>query len=352
MNYSDNSVFSEEKDLPQRINLVDQKFSAPEKQWETCYCGNREIFWYDSHCGSLTCQKRAYNVLIDKLTTYNLDYSNLEFFVNKIPKKVLDSLYNENYIFKIGLIIPDDVINLTIENSFVPLELLFYIFYYKPDSSKLKIINHPQLKNNLLDHILKKKIDTKEIRFLQSFPTILGEILWTLKDKQKWKQALNKIFDLPYTSEKTLAYLLNCSLNSIEENKIRAKILTNPRIMRISEETRSLDSYAKIDVKAHHWCWEIRNIVAQYEKTQKRILELLSRSFGYYSKEIKISVIQNPSTPPKIIQNILIGCDEEEIILVALKRPDLSTSTYESYLDNINEKIRESALLSLALLSE
>ncbi|MHA2105369.1 MAG: hypothetical protein ACW981_18220, partial [Candidatus Hodarchaeales archaeon] len=88
------------------------------------------------------------------------------------------------------------------------------------------------------------------------------------------------------------------------------------------------------------------------EITQKRVLEALSHSSGHYSNEIKLELIKNTSTPPKIIQNILLNQTDEKIIIAALKRPDLSKRTYESFVNNNNGTIRNLALLSVAALSQ
>ncbi|OLS16456.1 MAG: hypothetical protein HeimC3_53990 [Candidatus Heimdallarchaeota archaeon LC_3] len=340
-------LFDEERDLPEVFNLDESILNLPETAWVKCYCGTVDIPWNEATCGSNTCERRSYKFVINSLTVYTSDLSDISKYVNKIPILLFKIITSEESILQSTLILDDDLIDDLISHKKIPLEILLYFFFHKPKSMLSKVQTHFQFLNEFLDHILRKKVNSREIQFLQKFPILISLIFWESRDIQKWKTSFNRLLDLPYISEKSLKYFLRCSLSSNSEKKIRQKIDSNPKMQRIVNEAKLSKTYPKLSEYASHWYWEVRNVIAGNELTQKRILELLSYSKGYYYNNIKINIIKNPSTPTKVIQEILINNSDTEIILTALKRPDLSKRTYETFLDHSNDRIRDLALLSL-----
>ena len=345
------SLFVEERDLPEALNLNESILNPPDVAWIKCYCGTVDILWNESTCGSNTCERRSYNFVLNSLTVYTSSLSEVSKFVNKIPILLFSIIKSEKSILQSQLILDEELISDLIKFKHLPLEILLYILFHKGKSMLSTIQNHNQFLNEFLDHILRKKIDSREIQFLQNYPFLISFIFWENRDNGKWKTSFNRLLDLPYISEMSLKYFLRCSLNTNLEKKIRQKIITNPKMERIVSEAYLAKTYSKLSEYASHWYWEVRNVVAKNELTQKRVLELLAYSEGFYSNNIKLSIIMNVSTPSKIIQDILINSNEVEIILTALRRPDLSKRTYESFLDHTNDEVKELALLSLSSIS-
>ncbi|MHA1984425.1 MAG: hypothetical protein ACW967_08730 [Candidatus Hodarchaeales archaeon] len=352
MSTTHENIFIEERDLPRVLELSESEYLPPEETWVKCYCNTVDITWSEPNCGSIKCLRRSYDFTLNSLTTYSSDHNEISILVNEIPITLLRLLTSEKSILNSTLLLEQAKIETILSYRNIPLELLLYIYKHRPFSLIKEIYSHQQFLNHFLDHILRKKLDSKEIKFLQTYPTLIAQIFWVNKGQQKWKQSFNRFFNLPYLHERSLAYILRCALNSTDENKFRMKIDSNPKMQRITNEVALIKTYNKISEYSVHWFWKVRKIIAQSEITQKRVLEALSHSSGYYSNEIKLELIKNASTPPKIIQNILINQIDKEIIIAALKRPDLSKRTYESFLNSDNDSIKNLARLSVAALSQ
>ena len=343
------TYFLEERDLPKLLVLKDMSPLLGVRKWVKCYC-NKDIDWLDPHCYGRYCEKTVLTKVKSSLTFYSEETSELDKLLLELPIEIVKSLGSGIAIDQIKFVLDNEKIEKLINNATCPLEFLLYIYQYQPTKYSKVIQEHNQLKNNLLDHILAKKLSIQEITMFQKNPQVWAHLFWNNKTHSKWKTALRRLLELPFTPQEMLAYWLRCALGKPEEIDVRERLVSNTQLQRITDEASlgTID-YAKLDTLAHHWFWLVREAVAKNTRTAKRVLDELSYSQGYFSDKILLAVIENTNTLTKTFNNLLKRIDNNELIYIALKRYDLPITCYKLFKEHVDPKIRELAVVSLII---
>lgn len=348
----DNSIhayFSEERDLPKLLTLKDVDPILEVRKWVKCYC-NKDIDWLDPHCYGRFCEATVLTKMKAKMTFYADETTEIDRLLLDLPIEIVKSIGLGINIDQIKFVLNNEKIEKLLENLMCPLEILLYIYQYQPAKYLKRVQEHNQIKNNLLDHILAKKISPQEISMFQHNPYLWAHLFWTSKTHSKWKAALRRLLESSFTPQEMLAYWLRCVLGKSEEVDIRKQLASNAQLQRISDEASlgTID-YAKLDSLSHHWFWLVREAVAKNIRTPKRVLDDLSYSKGYYDDHILLAVIENINATPKTIYSLLRRTNDVNLIYSALKRHDIPISCYRLFKEHPDIRIRDLAVASLMI---
>ena len=347
---SPNELFIEERDLPRKLEIRDRPLKDQKGLWTNCYCRVREIIADQPHCGAEKCGRAAIQQVHTHLLCSETNDKEIFHIVSIIPKTLLDSLAVGGDITQMDIFLPGAVIEELLTASATPTELLLFIFMFRPSVSLGLIQSHPQLEQGLVGPILRKQLSPKTIETLSKFPEPWAAMFWEFRAKEKWRQAYLRALDSTFLPEKMYQYWLGCAKGGKEEDELRRRFENNPQLATFVEEA-SLPtiSQGKLTTYARHWYWKVREAVAKNPRTPKRVLMLLSRSTGFFSGEITLSVVKNPNTDPRTVQDVISSQRDKEIIIAGLKRPDLSIRTYRQFSENLDPEIRDLASISLAI---